>query len=549
MADVVDLRPDQLSTVQAILAAHVPAAEVWAFGSRAKWTAKDTSDLDLAVVNEKSISSVTLDKLRRAFEESYLPFKVDVVDLARVSDEFRNLIRKQKVVLRSSTSSNGTAARPSEWRSLPLEECVETIIDYRGKTPRKVSSGIPLITAKVVKGGRIETPDEFIAPEDYDGWMRRGMPRAGDILLTMEAPLGEVAQLDDRKVALAQRLVALRGKSGLLDNDFLKYLLQSKLIQDQLRSRASGTTVLGIKQSELRKITLIFPSLAEQKAIAAVLGALDDKIELNRRMNAALEAMARALFQSWFVDFDPVRAKLDGRQPPGLAPATAELFPEHLEDSLIGKKPIGWDVTTLENVLAVLETGGRPKGGVGGITSGIPSIGAESVVRVGVFDFSKTKFVPVEFYEGMKKGHIESLDVLLYKDGGRPGEYEPHVSMFGNGFPFETCCINEHVYRLRAAERLSQEYLYFWLTSELAFAEMRIKGTGVAIPGLNSTAVRSLTVLVPPKRIVDAFSRQTAPLISRLLANAKQSRTLASLRDTLLPKLLTGQISPSLIRD
>jgi type I restriction enzyme S subunit len=142
----------------------------------------------------------------------------------------------------------------------------------------------------------------------------------------------------------------------------------------------------------------------------------------------------------------------------------------------------------------------------------------------------------------MRKGHIQSHDVLLYKDGGRPGEYEPHVSMFGNRFPFETCCINEHVYRLRANERLSQEYLYFWMTSDFAFAEMRIKGTGVAIPGLNSTAVRSLFVLVPPRPVIDAFTQQAAPLITRLLANAKQSRTLAALRDTLLPRLLSGQM-------
>jgi type I restriction enzyme S subunit len=163
-------------------------------------------------------------------------------------------------------------------------------------------------------------------------------------------------------------------------------------------------------------------------------------------------------------------------------------------------------------------------------------------VSIGRFDFGKTKFVPVEFYERMNKGHIESHDVLIYKDGGRPGEYEPHVSMFGDGFPFEKCCINEHVYRLRTNERLSQEYLYFWLTSDLVFAEMRIKGTGVAIPGLNSTAVRSLPVLVPPRSVVDAFTQQAAPLVTRLLANAKQSRTLATLRDALLPKLLSGEV-------
>jgi hypothetical protein len=136
-----------------------------------------------------------------------------------------------------------------------------------------------------------------------------------------------------------------------------------------------------------------------------------------------------------------------------------------------------------------------------------------------------------------------AANVLLYKDGGRPGEYEPHVSMFGDEFPFEKCSINEHGYRLRANERLSQEYLYFWLTSEMVLAQMRVKGTGVAIPGLNSTAVRSLTTLVPPKPILEAFTKQAAPLVTRILDNSKKSRTIATLGDTLLPKLLSGELS------
>ena len=135
-----------------------------------------------------------------------------------------------------------------------LEDCMAAIIDYRGKTPRKTSSGIPLITAKVVKGGRIKTPTEFIAIEDYDFWMRRGIPRLGDVLITTEAPLGEVAQLCQQRVALAQRLILLRGKSEVLDNRFLKFLMQSAPVQHQLHARATGTTVLGIKQKELRQI-------------------------------------------------------------------------------------------------------------------------------------------------------------------------------------------------------------------------------------------------------------------------------------------------------
>ncbi len=110
----------------------------------------------------------------------------------------------------------------NEWKVQLLEDCMAAIIDYRGKTPKKTSSGIPLITAKVVKAGRIEQPDEFIAEDDYEAWMRRGIPESGDVLVTTEAPLGEVAQLGNERVALAQRLIALRGKPGVLDNTFLK---------------------------------------------------------------------------------------------------------------------------------------------------------------------------------------------------------------------------------------------------------------------------------------------------------------------------------------
>jgi type I restriction enzyme S subunit len=183
---------------------------------------------------------------------------------------------------------------------------MDAIIDYRGKTPKKTDSGIPLITAKIIKNGRIQEVNEFIAEGDYDSWMRRGIPKAGDIVLTTEAPLGEVAQLDDRRIALAQRVITLRGKKGLLNNDYLKYLLQSNDIQHQLDGRGTGTTVKGIKQSELREVILKFPDLPVQESVAFILKTLDGKIENNRRTNQTLELMAQTLFKSWFVDFDPV---------------------------------------------------------------------------------------------------------------------------------------------------------------------------------------------------------------------------------------------------
>jgi type I restriction enzyme S subunit len=290
-----------------------------------------------------------------------------------------------------------------------------------------------------------------------------------------------------------------------------------------------------------RGLSVVLPPIGEQRAIAHILGTLDDKIELNRRMNETLEAMARALFKSWFVDFDPVRAKAEGRDS-GLPQPLADLFPARLVDSELGEIPDGWKVGVLEDALEELEVGGRPKGGVAAYTDGVPSIGAESIVGLGIFDYSKTKYVPRDFFERMTKGRIKNRDVLLYKDGGRPGEFEPHVTLVGDSFPFETAAINEHVYRLRVKTCLGQGFLFFWLSSELVMEEMRIKGTGVAVPGLNSTQVKSLTTLFPSEPVALTFGRQAESYVGRVLAACNESRTLAALRDGLLPKLISGEL-------
>ena len=199
-----------------------------------------------------------------------------------------------------------------EWKSDNLENLLDAIIDYRGKTPTKTSVGIPLVTAKIIKNGVINEFNEFIAEEDYDRWMVRGFPKPGDVVLTTEAPLGEVAQLDERKIALAQRVVCLRGKSNILDNTYLKYYFLSNYGKKKLKSRESGTTVTGIKQSELRQVEVRYPSFENQKRIASILSSLDDKIAVNRRICENLEAQAQALFKNWFVDFAPFK---DGNSP------------------------------------------------------------------------------------------------------------------------------------------------------------------------------------------------------------------------------------------
>ena len=436
----------------------------------------------------------------------------------------------------------------SEWKTLPLEDCMAAIIDYRGKSPDKTTFGIPLVTAKIVKGGRIEKPEEFIAEADFDEWMRRGMPKPGDIVMTTEAPLGEVAQLDGRKVALAQRVITLRGKPDVLDNTFLKFLLQSNPVQEELRSRGTGTTVVGIRQSELRKVSLTLPPLAEQKAIAAVLGALDDKIELNRRMNATLEAMARALFRSWFVDFDPVRAKLDGRPPAALDPATAALFPASFQDSAVGHIPHGWKVGVLDELTKFVI------GGDWGATeptddetvscycirgADIPSLQSGGVGKM------PTRFLKPSSVE---KRQLADGDLAIEISGGSPTQCtgrpvlasEALLQSLGQPLVASNFC---RILKLKSPAL--SKFVYLWLRRLYDAGELFQFETGTT--GIKNFAFvifsERYPLVVPDLRVAGAFDRAVSPFFARIQANSQESRTLATLRDTLLPKLLSGELS------
>jgi type I restriction enzyme S subunit len=347
--------------------------------------------------------------------------------------------------------------------------------------------------------------------------------------------------LRGRDVIAATNLYKVTNHSEI-SNRFLYWLMRGTAYRERILCCAKGTTVRMLTKDAIEDFSFLCPPKAEREAIAQALDALDDKIELNRRMNATLEAMARALFQSWFVDFDPVRAKQEGRKPSGMDDATAAMFPDSFWESELGEIPMGWSTTTLGDALDVLETGRRPKGGVSSFSSGVPSVGAESIWGIGKFVFEKTKFIPEEFYAKMTSGKVQHLDVLLYKDGGKPGEFRPRVGMFGHGFPFREYGINEHVFRLRSGS-LGQLFLYFAISDPRVLLDFANKGGKAAIPGINQMDVRSTVVIKPSANLLAKFNESVAPMVDRILRNSANSRTLAALRDTLLPKLLSGELS------
>ena len=198
-----------------------------------------------------------------------------------------------------------------DFKEYLMEDALESIIDYRGKTPKKADIGIPTLSAKSVKNNYINYSEcYYISESEYKRFMVRGFPRKGDILLTTEAPMGMVARLDRDDVAVAQRLLTLRGKEGILDNSYLLYLLQSPYGQGLLKAKETGTTVTGIKQSEFRKIIIKLPDITTQKKISSILDALNAKISCNIKMKDNLQQQIKLIVKAWLVDYLPFGGEL-----------------------------------------------------------------------------------------------------------------------------------------------------------------------------------------------------------------------------------------------
>jgi type I restriction enzyme, S subunit len=412
------------------------------------------------------------------------------------------------------------------FKQLTLEECMSAIIDYRGKTPRKTPSGIPLITAKIVKKGRIETPDEFIDPNEYESWMRRGRPEIGDVVLTTEAPLGEVGQLSSDRIALAQRLILLRGKPNVLDNTYLKFLMMSAAVQAQLFGRASGTTVIGIKQSELRKLTLHLPPLQEQRAIAAVLGALDERIEQNLRTARASEQLVRATFRAWFVDFEPVRAKTTGATEfPSVPRRVFEALQHSLVESAVGPIPKGWQAGRLGDIASERRHVVQPSD----VDSLTPYIGLEHMPRkdIALRDWDHAGKVT------SGKARFRAGEILF-------GKLRPYFHKVGVA-PIDGVCSTDIVVIVPKTSAWSALTLGHASSDEFV-AHTNACSTGTKMPRTNWGDMARYAIAVPPEWLAASFATTIAPMMATIVNGIFESRKLASIRDLLLPRLLTGRI-------
>ncbi len=395
-----------------------------------------------------------------------------------------------------------------------IEDVTEVLIDYRGKTPRKTSAGIKLITAKVIKDGFVlEGNHEYIAIEDYENWMRRGLPQQWDILVTTEAPLGEVAQLrTPERIALAQRVILLRGNPTIIDQGYYFQAIKSPFVQAELKARSTGTTVLGIKQSELRWVRIPYFPLPVQRKIAAILSAYDDLIEVNTRRIAILEEMARGLYREWFVRFR---------------------FPGHegarMVESAAGVVLEGWEVVGTTNAIAV-----NPP-------TKVHPEGDKPFVLMNSLSTTSMLISDIALRSGNNGSKFKNGDTLFARITPCLENGKTAYVQFLPSDDAVACGSTEFI--VLRSQTLCSEFVYLFARSD-AFRDNAIKSmTGASGRQRVQEACFERFLFAHPDPLTLArFQQLVSPLFRQIQVLADKNAILRRTRDLLLPRLVAGAV-------
>ena len=434
-----------------------------------------------------------------------------------------------------------------EWKSAILGNEVDLLTGFPFKSEQYTTAddGIRLVRGDNVVQGAMRWNGVKKWPTEQADLFAAYFLAAGDVVLAMDRPWIEAGlkytaiSKFDLPCLLVQRTARIRARKRL-DSRFLKYLIGSAPFTRHIHAITTGTAIPHISARQIKDFAFRLPPLEAQTVIGSILGALDDKIELNRRMNATLEAMARALFQSWFVDFDPVRAKLDGRKSIGVDQDTLSLFTAHIERSENYPRPNGWQVTRLGDHVDLVRGNtykSKLKDLPGPYLLGLGSINrnggfrGDSLRSYGGESSSKIILRPGELFASLK-------DVTQAADLLGAVARVPQEIAAGR-------LTQDTVKLVPKATGISLAYLYRVLLQPDYREYCRGRATGTTNLGLSREDFLNYPVLVPPKGIQNAFDMVDYQIELRIANNRVQSRTLAALRDTLLPKLLSGELRAS----
>lgn len=426
---------------------------------------------------------------------------------------------------------------PTNWHWCRLSDVCSDVVDCPHSTPELASDGPYLMarTSDILTGIFQADQAQRVSEDTYRERVRRLVPRQGDLLYSREGTyFGISAEVPpDLKVCLGQRMVLLRPDGDQIHARFLRYWLNSSLMQAHVHGYRDGSVAERLNLPTIRNLPVCLPSVVEQERIAQILGSFDDRLELNRKMDETLEAMARALFKSWFVDFDPVRAKAEGRDP-GLPAYMADLFPGSFEDSELGETPCGWRIERFGEVCERIFSGGTPSTAASDYWGGeLPWLSSGE---------TRATFITTTEKSITAKG-VENSSTRLARAGTTV------IASAGQGntrgqtsFLMINTYINQSVVALVPNQtKTSDVHLFFDL--ERRYDEFRRVSDGHSSRGsLTTKLLAELVTVLPSLRVIDAFDSLAEPIVRKITSSLRESQTLAALRDTLLPKLISGEL-------
>lgn len=367
-----------------------------------------------------------------------------------------------------------------------------------------VDYGFPIIDGANLKGYKVtDNITKFVTKEKAYS-LKRSIAKRNDVVVTISGTLGQISYIPKdsafEEYLCSQRQFRITFDETKVYVPYLVFYFHTYEGQQKILSFANQVGVPALSQplKNFRSIKIDLPSYEKQKKIASFIETINEKIDLNNKINDNLLQQAQAIYDEICKDCEPIK---------------------------------------LESLISVIETGSRPKGGAE--SKGIPSIGAEKIERFGTYDFSGEKYISEEFFSKLKRGIVLSGDVLLYKDGAYTGK----SSMALDGFPHEKCAVNEHVFILRTRDNFAQYFLYFTLSSPSIREKIYTLACGKAAqPGLNQQELFSVEAPIPSDDVLQDFDKQVDPLMHAIALNALENLKLSNLRDSLLPKLMSGEI-------
>ncbi|ACN82934.1 restriction endonuclease subunit S [Brachyspira hyodysenteriae] len=514
---------NDIEIINKILSDNIKSGKVYAFGSRYKWTNREFSDLDLAIDINRKMSINEIENLKYNFEESNLSYRVDVIDYNNITDEFKKIIDSGKEIIYNTEGAQEIIGNKENWQEVRLGDICQI---NRGASPRPIQKyiadkGMPWVKISDATSSNsryIKTTKEFI---DFSGVSKSVKIDVGTLILSNSGTTG-IPKIMGIEACVHDGWIIISNINKNVLKEFLYY--EFLYIRNSISNLATGTVLQNLKTDIVKQFKINLPPLEEQKKIASILSSLDDKIELNNCMNKILEETAQTIFKEWFINFNfPNEEGKPYKKSGG-----------KMIESELGEIPDGWEVTTLENISTIITKGTTPKKFT---LQGINYIKVENILDNHSIDKSKLSFIDSETHNNLLKRSIIKEKDILFSIAGTLAKF---AFVTNNILPANT---NQAIAIIRVDSNIINPLFVFNFFLADLHKEHCFKNLQQSVqPNLSLTTIRNLKLIFPESKILKKYEDSILHIFYKIYRNIEENQKLAGIRDSILPKLMSGEI-------